>query len=69
MLTARAFWMTRRSAGFEAGSAPPVLTAIVMSLPIRANCFAMRFQRANIACFLTSKMRPIEVGSGQSSPG
>ena len=65
MLTARAFWMTRRSAGFEAGSVPPVLTAIVMSLPIRANCFAMRFQRANIACFLTSKMRPIAPGSGK----
>jgi hypothetical protein len=30
-----------------------------MSLPIRANCFAMRFQRANITCFLTSKIRPM----------
>jgi hypothetical protein len=59
MFTARAFWITRRSAGFEFGSGPPFLTAIVMSLPIRLNCFAIRFQRANIACFLTSKIRPM----------
>src|SRR5690348_3566858 len=59
MLIARAFCMTRRRAGFEAGSEPPDFTAIVMSLPMRANCFAMRFHRANIACFLTSKIRPI----------
>jgi hypothetical protein len=26
---------------------------------MRLNCFAMRFQRANIVCFLTSKMRPM----------
>src|ERR1041384_2576073 len=60
MLTARAFCITRRRWEFEFGSVPPALTAMVMSLPMRANCFAMRFQRANIACFLTSKMRPME---------
>src|SRR5580704_9340807 len=59
MFTARAFWMVRRSVGLEAGSVPPDLTAIVMSLAMRANCFAMRFHRANIVCFLTSKMRPM----------
>src|SRR5215470_12711170 len=59
MLTARAFWMTRRRAGFDAGSGPPDLTAMVMSFAIRANCFAMRFHRANIVCFLTSNMRPM----------
>src|SRR5688500_20378653 len=67
MFTAREFWITRRRAGLEWGSGPPFLTAMVMSLPMRANCFAMRFQRANIACFLTSKMRPMngspEVGA------
>src|SRR5512139_2618073 len=59
MFTARAFWITRRKAGFEFGSVPPFLTAIVISLPMRLNCFAMRFHRANMACFLTSKIRPI----------
>src|ERR1700753_2941631 len=59
MFTARAFWITRRKAGLEDGSAPPDLTAMVMSLAIRANCFAMRFHRANIVCFLTSNMRPM----------
>ena len=58
MLTARAFWIMRRSVGFEAGSAPADFTAMVMSFAMRANCFAMRFHRANIVCFLTSKMRP-----------
>src|SRR5258708_10432164 len=59
MLTARAFWNTRRSVGFAAGSGPPACTAIAMSLATRVNCFAIRFQRANIACFLTSNMRPM----------
>src|SRR5262249_26322155 len=61
MLTARAFWMIRRSDGFEAASGPPDLTAMVMSLAMRANCFAMRFHRANIVCLRTSKMRPMTV--------
>src|SRR5579863_9655825 len=60
MLTARAFWMVRRSVGLEAGSEPPDFTAMVMSLAMRANCFAMRFQRANIVCLRTSKMRPTQ---------
>src|SRR5579863_5665427 len=59
MLTARAFCRTRRSVGFDAGSGPPACTAIAISLATRVNCFAMRFQRANIACFLTSNMRPM----------
>src|SRR5512141_898153 len=59
MFTARAFWIARRSSELVPGSGPAFLTEIVMSLPIRLNCFAIRFQRANIACFLTSKMRPM----------
>src|SRR2546422_3888121 len=59
MLTARAFWMVRRNTGLDAGSVPPAFTAMVMSFAIRANCFAMRFHRANIVCFLTSNMRPM----------
>src|SRR2546423_275111 len=59
MLTARAFWMVRRNTGLDAGSVPPAFTAMVMSFAMRANCFAMRFHRANIVCFLTSKMRPM----------
>src|ERR1700733_13783287 len=59
MLTARAFCSTRRSVGFAAGSGPPACTAIAMSLATRVNCLAMRFQRANMACFLTSNMRPM----------
>src|SRR5258706_16331738 len=59
MFTARAFWITRRSVGFDAGSLPPAFTAMLMSLAMRANCFAMRFQRANIACLRTSKIRPM----------
>ena len=59
MLTARAFCRMRLSVEFDAGSGPPALTAIAISLATRVNCFAMRFQRANIACFLTSNMRPI----------
>src|SRR5438105_10208099 len=59
MFTARAFWITRRRVGFDDGSGPLDLTAMVMSFAIRANCFAMRFHRANIVCFLTSNMRPM----------
>src|SRR6202161_1784583 len=59
MLTARAFCNTRRSVGFAEGSGPPACTAIAISLATRVNCFAIRFQRANIACFLTSNMRPM----------
>src|SRR5215472_10633056 len=59
MLTARAFWITRRSIGFECGSVPPDFTAMLMSFAIRANCFAMRFHRANIVCLRTSNIRPI----------
>ena len=43
----------------DAGSGPPALTAMVMSLATRANCFAMRFQRANIVCLRTSNIRPM----------
>src|SRR6185437_9197751 len=66
MLTARAFWITRRSVGFEAGSEPPDFTDMVMSLAMRANCFAMRFQRANMVCLRTSKMRPM--GKPRATP-
>src|SRR6185436_9455671 len=59
MLNARAFWITRRSAGFESGFVPPDLTAMAMSFEMRVNCLAMRSQRANITCFRVSKMRPM----------
>src|ERR1700739_4929679 len=59
MLTARALWIVRRRVGLDAGSEPPAFTAMVMSLAMRANCFAMRFQRANIVALRTSKMRPM----------
>src|SRR6185503_19340122 len=68
MLTARAFWTTRRSIGLLTGSDPPALTAMVISLPIRANCFAIRSQRANIVCCLVSKMRPM-AGNLARGPG
>ena len=51
--------VTRRRVGFELGSAPPDLAAMVMSLAMRANCLAMRFQRANIVCLRTSKILPM----------
>src|SRR6185436_8273601 len=59
MLRFREFCTARRSAGFELTSPPPALTAMLMSFEIRANCFAMRSQRANIVCLRTSNMRPI----------
>src|SRR5688572_1971959 len=59
MLTAREFCTARRSAGLELTSPPPDLTAMLMSLEMRANCLAMRSQRANIVCLRTSKIRPI----------
>src|SRR3954469_18791573 len=59
MLRLREFCTARRSAGLDATSPPPALTAMLMSLAIRANCFAMRSQRANIVCLRTSNMRPI----------
>src|SRR5256886_11732941 len=68
MLTARAFWMVRRNTGLDAGSVPPAFTAMVMSFAMRANCFAMRFHRANIVCFLTSKMRPMAPHGASTAP-
>src|SRR5690606_27831787 len=59
MFTLRAFWRTRRRAGLLSGSGPPALTAMVMSLPMRANCLAILSQRANMVALRTSKMRPI----------
>src|SRR5688572_22658070 len=61
MFTARAFWITRRSAGLLSGIGPPAFTAIAMSLPMRANCFAIRSQRRNMVALRVSKMRPIPV--------
>src|SRR5215467_4541800 len=59
MFAARAFWMTRRRAGFDSGFGPPFLTAIVISLPMRENSLDMRSQRANIVALRVSKMRPM----------
>src|SRR5687768_1356574 len=58
MLTARAFWIARRRAGFDSGFAPPDFTAIAMSFATRVNAFAIRSQRANIVALRVSKMRP-----------
>ena len=69
MLTARAFWSTRRRAGLECGSVPPVFTATAISLLMRVNAFAMRSQRANIVCLRTSKMRPIGRGLSHAIGG
>src|SRR6185437_7061039 len=60
MLTLLAFSWQRRRAGLVAGSGPPALTAMAISLPIRENCLAIRSHRANIVDFLTSNMRPID---------
>src|SRR6187401_2859233 len=62
MLTARALWMARRSAGFASGSSLPFLTAIAISFETRVNCFARRSQRANIVTLRFSKMRPMAGG-------
>src|SRR6185436_18873823 len=59
MFAVRAFWMTRRSEGLDSGLGPPFLTAIVISLPMRANSLDMRSQRANIVALRVSKMRPM----------
>src|SRR6185369_5625893 len=59
MFTDRAFWITRRSEGFDSGFGPPFFTAIVISLPMRANALDMRSQRANIVALRVSKMRPM----------
>src|SRR5262249_29557306 len=59
MFAARAFWMTRRRAGFDSGLGPPFRTAMVISLPMRENSFDMRSQRANIVALRVSKMRPM----------
>src|SRR5688572_16387763 len=69
MLMARAFCTWRRSAGLELTSPPPALTAMLMSLEMRANCLAMRSQRANIVCLRTSNMRPIGRGFSQENVG
>src|SRR5579862_7612371 len=60
MLTLLAFWKQRRKAGLELGSGPPVFTAIAISFPMRVNCLAILSQRANMVCFLTSKILPID---------
>src|SRR4051812_41157911 len=59
MFAARAFCRTRRSVGLVSGLGPPDFTAIAMSLLIRVNSFAIRFQRANIVALRVSKMRPM----------
>src|SRR5262245_7651208 len=59
MLTARAFWTARRSAGLFSGVGPPAFTAIAISLPIRWKAFDIRSQRANIVLLRVSKMRPM----------
>src|SRR5689334_2325131 len=58
MLSARAFWRARRSAGLASGLGPLALTAIAMSLLIFVNCFATRSMRAKIVCLRFSNARP-----------
>ena len=59
MLMARAFWMMRRRVGLFSGFGPLAFTAIVISLPMRANALDILSQRANIVAFRVSKMRPM----------
>src|SRR4051812_29571519 len=59
MFAARAFWITRRSAGLVSGLGPPALTAMARSLPIRVKAFAILSHRLNIVAFLVSKIRPM----------
>src|SRR5262245_65009971 len=59
MLRWRAFWMMRRSDGLFSGVGPPALTAIVISLPMRANALDILSQRANIVALRVSKIRPM----------
>src|SRR5690349_15087370 len=59
MLIARAFCMMRRSVGLFSGLGPAALTAIVISLPMRANALDILSQRANIVALRVSKMRPM----------
>src|SRR6185503_14516077 len=66
MFTARAFWITRRSAGLECGSVPPAFTATTISLLMRENALDMRSQRANIVCLRTSKILPMGAEFGRS---
>src|SRR5439155_19897111 len=61
MLSARAFWMMRRSAGLFSGLGPPAFTAIVISLPMRAKALDILSQRANIVALRVSKMRPMRL--------
>src|SRR5690242_72016 len=56
--------MARRSAGLFSGFGPEALTAMAISLPMRANALDMRSQRANIVALRVSKMRPIRAHSG-----
>lgn len=51
MFAARAFNIARRNAGLLWGFVPPVFTAMVMSLAMRVNAFAILFQRANMVAF------------------
>src|SRR5258705_8991765 len=59
MLIDRPFRIARRSAGLPSGFGPAALTAIVISLPTRANALDIRSQRANIVALRVSKMRPM----------
>src|SRR4029450_11342016 len=65
LLICRAFWITRRNAGFEFGSDPPAFTATLISLLMRENCLDMRSQRPHIVCLRTSKILPMRQFSQQ----
>src|SRR5688572_1166840 len=75
MFAARAFWITRRSAGLVSGLGPPDFTAMARSFPMRVKALAMRSHRLNMVAFLVSKIRPMrwvlaagrEEGEGQDA--
>src|SRR6187401_2410292 len=69
MLTARAFWMARFRAGFASGFGPEAFTAMVISLPMRANALDILSQRANIVCLRVSKIRPMVISEGGKGGG
>ena len=59
MFAARAFCITRRSAGLLSGLGPPAFTAMAMSFPMRVNTLAIRSHRLNMVALRVSNIRPM----------
>ena len=59
MFSDLAVWISIRSRGLPAGSGPPALTAITISLPSRVKVLAILPQRLNLRALRNSKALPI----------